>query len=359
MRIALADPRLAFWGPQAVDQQSGALRLERFPSEVARALAGQIGPLANLRSSAGCAVVVASDSPRIRLHLERLRHHQPVPQGIALEVEDDAGWRVANSLDLRENEGDCMVELATGLTPGRVRPLWLWLPHIATCAVAGLDVDEGATLGPVALPTPRWLAIGDSLTQGFTVQSPVQGWVHRLMRRRNLPVWNLGVGGLRIETQAFAWALLSRTWDLVTIALGSNHAWRESEVTTAVGAAERLLEVVRRGGPDGAHRRVVWCLPPWKPCEEGKGPPDFAGMPLDRAAGERVGRVREALRARLKYEPGLTLAEDLLPHDARLYPDGLHPTAYGAACYATALDRVLGHEEEFGTNKVFPSVSSL
>ena len=51
-----------------------------------RILAGQIGPLANLRSSSGCAVLLRSDSPVITLHLDRLRHHQFAPVGIDIEV---------------------------------------------------------------------------------------------------------------------------------------------------------------------------------------------------------------------------------------------------------------------------------
>lgn len=353
MLIPIADERLAFWSPLPVDRSQEAARLERFPRAAYDALAGQVGPLANLRSSSGCAVVLTTDSPLVTLHLSALRHHQPVPQGITLEIADGAGWRHANSLDLREITGDCAVTLATGLTPGQPRAVWCWLPTITTVAVTGLTLADGAQVVSTSLPQPRWLALGDSLTQGFTVQAPVQTWVHRLMRRHALPAWNLGVGGMRIEPAACAWALRARTWDLVTIALGSNHGWWDRDVATVEERAEALLEVVRRGGPDGAHRRVVWCLPPWKPCEEGKGPPDFAGVRLDRATGERIGRVRELLRARLAHEPGLIVVEDLLPRDARWYPDGLHPAALGFAHYADAVDRALGPE-----GWAFPSAGS-
>ena len=61
-------------------------------------------------------------------------------------------------------------------------------------------------------------------------------------------------------------------------------------------------------------------------------------MPLDRAAGARASRVREALRSALSpFAPRLELHEDLMPHDHRLLPDGLHPLAYGSAKYADAV----------------------
>jgi lysophospholipase L1-like esterase len=342
--IPADDPRLAWWCPQPVDRAQPPLRLERFPRAAYEAVAGQIGPLANLRSSAGCALVVVTDSPRVELVLERLRHHQHVPCGVALEVErsgeGEGAWLASASEDLREREGEVRVGLATGLERGgEPRPVWLWLPVISTCAVAGLRVTAGARVSSPVLPEPRWLALGDSLTQGFSVQSPLQTWVHRLMRRWDLPAWNLGVGGIRIEPAVFAPALAARRWDLVTIALGSNHCWRESEVDSAAGRAAELAELALAGG----HGRVVWILPPWKPCEEGKGPGDFQGVPLDAATGLRVGRVRAALRARLAaYAPRLELLDDLMPHDHRLLPDGLHPAALGFARYADNLAGRMG-----------------
>jgi lysophospholipase L1-like esterase len=338
--IPAADPRLSYFCPEPVDRSPPAVRLERFPRAAYDAVAGQIGPLANLRSSSGCAVVLRTDSPRVGLVLERLRHHQPIPCGIALEVERDDGWHQVHSEDLREYDGDLALGLPTGLERGGgLRTVWIWLPLISTCAVAGVKVTDGARVETAALPEPRWLAIGDSLTQGFSVQSPLQNWVHRLARRWNLPVHNLGVGGLKIEPAVFAAALAARRYDLVTIALGSNHSWRESEVATAAARAAELAGLALAGH----HARVVWLLPPWKPCEEGKGPADFAGVPLDQATGERAGRVRVALRERLAaYAPRLELVGDLMPHDHRLLPDGLHPQALGFARFADNLAAKLG-----------------
>ena len=340
MLIPAADPRLAFCAPEAVDRTLPAVRLERFPRAAHEAMADQIGPLANMRSSSGCALVLRTDSPRVTLLLERLRHHQPIPCGIALEVERADGWHQVHSEDLRERDGELAIGLPTGLERGgELRTVWIWLPLISTCAVTGVKITDGALAATAEVPPPRWLAIGDSLTQGFSVQSPLQNWVHRLSRRWNLPVANLGVGGLKIEPAVFAPALAARRYELVTIALGSNHSWRESDVVPAAGRAAELAELALAGG----HQRVVWLLPPWKPCEEGKGPADFAGVPLDRAAGERAGRVRAALKERLgALAPRLELVEDLMPHDHRLLPDGLHPQALGFARFADNLAAKLG-----------------
>lgn len=342
MLLPPSDSRLTFYCPQPANRELAEVRLERFPPEAYKALHGQIGPLANLRSSSGCGVMFRTDSPTVVLHLGALRHHQLVPQGVACEVEqEDGSWLPYSSLDLREVGRDVRVPFATGLERGgAVRTVALWLPLISTCTMAGVELAEGGVVEPAVLPEPRWLAIGDSLTQGFSVQCPTQDWVHRLSRRWGLPAWNLGVGGVMIEPAVFEWALSSRRWDLVTIGLGSNHSWSEADVMTVPERAAELAELALYGG----HDRVVWLLPPYKPCEDGKGPQDFSGVPLNRETGDRVRRVREALHERLShYTPALELVGDLLPRDPRYFPDGLHPFAAGFARMADALDTALGN----------------
>lgn len=339
LELTPGDERLAWVAPQPVDRNLGEIRLERFPRPAVEALLGQIGPSANLRSSAGCGVRLASDSPWIELRLARLRHHQPFPQAIALEIEHNDGVRAVYGPDLRESQGEIAVRLPTGCERGAPPvALALWLPCVSTCAIAGIALADGSRIEPAPASEPRWLVIGDSLAQGFSVQSPLDCWVHRLSRRLDLPCWNLGIGGVKIEPAVFRWALSARTWEVVTIALGSNHCWRESDAATAADRAAELAELTLAG----AHRRVVWILPPWKPCESGLGPAEFQGVPLGPDTGERVRQVREVLRTRLSaYAPRLILAEGHVPEDLRLLPDGLHPAAHGSAMIAQRLTSAL------------------
>jgi lysophospholipase L1-like esterase len=334
--IGIADPRLTFCCPQPVDVQSDDVRLERFPRPALDALRGQIGPSANARSASGCALRLATDSPWIDIHLLRLRHHQPFPAAISLEVD---GGPSVHGPDLRAQQGEVTVRLTTGLERGGpVQPLSVWMPLISTCALAGITVADGAHVAAAPAVEPRWLAIGDSLTQGFSVQSPLDNWVHRLSRQLALPCWNLGIGGVKIDPAVFRWALATRTWDLVTIGLGSNHAWQQADADAAGDLACTFAEMVLAG----EHRRVLWFLPPPKPYEEGKGPTDFQGVPLVAETGVRLRQVREALRQRLAaYAPRLELVEGHVPTDLRMLPDGLHPVAHGSAIIAERLATIL------------------
>lgn len=332
IEIDAADERLAWWAPRDPVRSGKALRIERFSGEAIRQLDGQIGPLANVRSASGCAVVVRTDSPWVVLRLDRLRHHQYAPVGIDAEVvADDGEGFTLHSPDLRESLGQVDVRFATGLERGGpLRTVWIWLPLISTAVVTGLRLTRESVLERPSLPQARWLAIGDSLTQGFVVQQPTQNWVHRVQMAMALPAWNLGVGGLKIEPDFFEESLTARSWDLLTIGLGSNHSWREMDVDSVATRAEGLLAAVQRA--DVA--RVCWLMPPWKPCEDGKGPPHFMGVPLDRSAGGRTSRIRSILAEVLESHPQVQVIDGLMPHDERYFVDGLHPSALGMAHYA-------------------------
>ena len=333
------DDRLGWLAPQPVDTARAEVRLERFPARAGAALAGQIGPLANLRSAPGCGVRVVTDSPWIALRLARLRHHQMTPQSLAVTVGRAGEAWSADSGDLREREGELRVLLPTGLergaAPGTVTA---WLPPISTCAIAGVELAEGAIAAAPPAEAPRLLCLGDSLVQGFSCQSPLHPWPMRLAQRLGVAHWNLGVGGIRHEAEAFAWAL-DRPWELVVVGLGSNLAWRGDDLDAVADRLAPLADAVCRSPA----ARVAWCLPPWKPCEDGKGPPEFMGLALDAEQGRRFAAVRERVAAALaRYAPRLELVGgELLPRDHRAFPDGLHPFAPGFARYAEGVAAAL------------------
>ena len=344
--LPAGDPGLGWVAPQPVERGPGEIRLERFPAAVAQLLAGQIGPLANLRSSPGCGVRLRTDSPWVALRLARLRHHQPIAQSVAIEIHAADGVRTADSGDLREFEGDHEVRLPTGLERGGAcADVALWLPPVATCAIAGVGVAEGSRTLPVDEALPRLLCLGDSLVQGFSCASPLHTWPHRVAS--GVGHWNLGVGGLRIEPEAFAWAFDAQPWEACIIGLGSNMAWHAADLDRV---AETGAAFARRACASRA-RRVLWLIPPWKPCEDGKGPGEFMGLRLDAEQGRRFGLCRQVLREALAaFAPRLELVEAPPPRDHRFYPDGLHPFAPGFAAIARAITATLADGPVPGTD---------
>ena len=328
--ISADDERINYAAPQAVKHTRGDVRLNRFPQHVTEHLHGQIGPLANTRSSSGCYLSFQTDSPWIVLKLARLRHHQMTPSGVDCEVQQrDGRWVTLYSADIRCYSGDTEIRFASGLERGKgLNTVRIYLPLISTCAVAGIRLTKDSILEPAEIPPVRWLAIGDSLTQGFSVQAPSQHWVHQVSHKLDLPVWNLGVGGLGIDAQVFEWALQAQHWDLVTIGLGSNQAWSREATAQTGEATQAMLDAVAQA----SSTRVVWLMPPWKPLCAGLGPPEYMGVPLNAAAAERLEDVCSQITERCA-ENNIASINGLLPENHRLFVDGLHPAALGMQHY--------------------------
>ena len=197
------------------------------------------------------------------------------------------------------------------------RRCWLWLPLISTTVVRALEVADDARVVPAVVPDPTWLALGDSITQGFSAEHPTDSWPARLMRHWQSPGWNLGVGGIRIVPAAFTWALSQHPWQRIIIGLGSNHTWVPRHVDQVPGRARELLDAVC--ATDCPH--LYWLMPPWKPMEVGAGPAEYMGIPLDAAAAERQQRIRDLLGDALApYAPRLTVIDDLMPTERALIP---------------------------------------
>jgi lysophospholipase L1-like esterase len=206
----------------------------------------------------------------------------------------------------------------------------MWLPPISTTSVASISVRDDATLAEPLVPAPTWLAIGDSITQGFSVSCPTETWVHRLQPHYG-PAWNLGIGGCLIEPDAFTWALHEQPWQRICIGLGSNHAWRDSTLADVADRTETLVHAAL--ATDCPH--IAWILPPWKPLEVGQGPSHYMHVPLDQDVARRLTSIRETIRHTLApYAPRMSILEDLTVKNDRLYPDGLHPTGHATAAVA-------------------------
>lgn len=328
--IPIQDERLHCFAPYAVSDSGQAKRFERFPKEIAQHLQGNIGPLANTRSSSGCFIEFLCDSPWIIVELTRLRHHQYTPGGMDCAIQlADGRWHYTHSEDLRCVDGDVQVRFATGLERGKaLNHVRINLPLISTCAVKNIRLTRGSQIEAVTPHSARWLAIGDSLTQGFSVQSPSQHWTQQISDRMNLRHWNLGLGGLGIDHDVFDWALQAQPWELVTIGLGSNQAWSRSATEATSDAAHQLIDRLDAASIE----RAVWLLPPWKPLCDGLGPSEYMGVPLDQAAAERLERVRADLITVCEAR-GIAYIDELLPRNHRLFVDGLHPAALGMQHY--------------------------
>lgn len=123
----------------------------------------------------------------------------------------------------KDPAGDWSGTVALGAAD-QTRQIELWFAHCAQMKLLELSAD--APVLPVEARRPRWLALGDSITQGAEAQYPVNIGVCRAARQANLDLLNLGIGSACAEN-ALANCLPAGPFDLISIAYGLND-WNKS-----------------------------------------------------------------------------------------------------------------------------------
>lgn len=97
----------------------------------------------------------------------------------------------------------------------------LVLPYGDSVDFQGVIVNDGATFMPVAAPTSRWLAFGDSVTQGFSASRIDKTYPYLVARKKHWQLLNMAIGGYSAHASQGA-ILAAQPADLITIALGTN-----------------------------------------------------------------------------------------------------------------------------------------
>jgi len=115
--------------------------------------------------------------------------------------------------------GDGMVRLALGPDDPN-RPATVYLPEGMQPVVLSVN-PVGGDIQP-APPLPRWLAYGDSMTQGWIASSPSQAWTAITARKVGLDLVNLGYAGAARGEIVSAEHLAELPAEVVTIAMGAN-----------------------------------------------------------------------------------------------------------------------------------------
>lgn len=175
----------------------------------------------------------------------------------------------------------------------------------------------GGTIEPAPVQ-PRWLAYGDSITEGWVASEPVHAWPAVAGRRFGLDVVNIGYAGSARGETVSAEHLAALDASVISLSHGTN-CW--SRIPFSVdGFREQtrtFLSIVRQGHPDTP---IVVTSPILRP--DAETTPNRLGATLAdlRVVMEDVTRERIA-----RGDHALTLVEGgglVEPGDL---PDGIHP----------------------------------
>jgi lysophospholipase L1-like esterase len=199
-----------------------------------------------------------------------------------------------------------------------------YLPLVAGARVAAIDGD----IAPAPLQ-PRWLAYGDSITEGWITSTPAAAWPAVAGRSLGLDAINMGYAGAARGEIVSAEHLAELDADVITVAHGTNCWTRTPHTAAQVAEGMRaFLDVVRQGHRDTP---IVVVSPIVRP--DAETTPNRLGATLVdlRTAIEDVAAERDDVA----LVPGLPL---VAPEQL---PDGIHPADEGHAAIAAAVAPVI------------------
>lgn len=236
------------------------------------------------------------------------------------------------SEDVALIEGGTAVLSLEGATPGEV--ITVYLPEGMRPSLFEVRA-VGGTLEP-APKRPRWLAYGDSLTEGWVATGPPYSWPALAARKHGLDVVNLGYAGSCRGEVASAEQIAALDADVISLAYGTN-CWTRTPNSAELFRAglAAFLTIVRQGHPQTP---IVVSSPMLRP--DAESTPNRLGATLADLRAETevlVERLQEAGDSNLHLIRGLPLLT------ADQLPDGVHPGDEGHQIMAAAIgDAVAG-----------------
>lgn len=225
-------------------------------------------------------------------------------------------WRDDRLVDQQAaRPGDATVRLALGDGDG---PAVVHLPETMGPRVTSLQALDG-TIEPA--PTgPRWLAYGDSITEGWACSSPGRAWVAVASREHHLDAVNLGYAGAARGELQTAEQMCGVRADVISVSFGTN-CWSMVPFTGAMAHAttEAFLRILRSSHPDIP---IVVVSPVVRPDAEDR--PNRAGATL---GGIRAAIEGAVVDTAATHGAVLVAGLDILgPADLA---DGIHPDDEG------------------------------
>lgn len=287
----------------------GGLRFHRFPPAMWALYAPSEGARARAACTSGVRLRFRTDSRWLRL---------------SLRYGEFARWYFLGVVRIDGSRSDAFGPVSRQETwTGRIfeqearlaHDFDLWLPHLSSSEVLAVEVEDGCAVEPAPALGLKWLAYGDSITQGMNATLPVFTWPARVALALQADTVNLGVGGATCRPE-LPDCMPEQPFDLVTVSYGANEFNIDMPAAAVAENTSRLLAALRRRLPSA---RVVVTTPV----------PFFRREPVN-ACGETLDAVRAALE-QVAARAGVPVLRgtDLVPADHVYFNDRSHPNDAG------------------------------
>lgn len=199
----------------------------------------------------------------------------------------------------------------------------IYLSHCSETIITGLEVAEDATVSPCGEYERKIMFIGDSITQGMTAFSGSRTYAALIAAALEVEFHNIAVGGAIMKGKVGELAL-PLDWDDAVVAFGVNDCNGCLKLEDVAGETTLMLEnlTMREGAK-------IFLLTPISTARES----DINGD------GVSLQQYRDAIAEAAEPFENVTVIDGsaLVPADAELFFDGLHPNEAGMAVYAEKL----------------------
>ncbi len=203
--------------------------------------------------------------------------------------------------------------------PDGEKAVRIYLPNLTATGLKEVALEKATTFTPTEKEM-KYVAYGDSITQGYTAASPSLSYVNGVGRELDAEVYDLGVGGEFFEPR-----MQDKNYpvkaNLVTVAYGSND-WSgvlpEEDKERRREFFKNLIKI-----HEGA--KIFYILPLWR--GDAKKEKNGYGTLAD---------YWSTVRKEMANYPEITVVEggSLVPHHLGFFqPDQLHPNDLGFCLY--------------------------
>jgi lysophospholipase L1-like esterase len=208
------------------------------------------------------------------------------------------------------------------------RQISITFPQSAVVELHAIELQQDSINTPPDGQQPKYLALGDSITQGMDARGPAAAYPLQLARMLDVELLNLGVGGHIFDLDALDDELPYRP-DIVTVAYGTNDWSRGTTREQIEGTVEayltRLTQTVAQSS------RIYVLTPIWRAVGD------------DIKAGGTLAQFSTVIaEAAARFAP-VTVVDGmtLVPHRPELFADGTHPNDEGFLHYSINLARAI------------------
>jgi len=316
-------------GTQYIEKTTDTLAFHRMPNAILPFYDSEPAMI-RVQCTAGVRIRFLSDTTSIELRVKYGKSARSIFQGSLIVDSDIYPW----GPEMPESYWHGKIFQCE---EKRERLFDLWLPHLCKTELVSISIDEQADFTPPPPLKYRWLALGDSITQGMTATLPTRTHYGIISLSINAECYNFGVGGAVFDKRIAPY-LPDANLNFVVISYGTNDFAHSVPLNLFVDNANILLSQTLE-----KYHIPVYLITPIT----------WVDHPEKNEAGISLHQYRDVLVETASSISGINIIDGttMIPDDSIYFVDKVHPNNRGFASYATNFLTILNKSMPFLSQK--------